>query len=57
MELVRKKKIVRTIKDSSKINVWSCFPSEGFGRIVCFKKNLNAELMCDIYKLGLLPTA
>ena len=24
---------------------------------VCFKENLNAELMCDIYKRGLLPTA
>ena len=35
----------------------SCFSSQGFDRIVGFKQNFNAELMCDIYKRGLLPTA
>ena len=34
-----------------------CFSSQGFGRIVRFKQNLNADLMCDIYKRGLVPTA
>ena len=38
-------------------NVWGCFSSKGFGRIFCFRKNLNAELMCKIYKFKLLPTA
>jgi transposase len=52
-----KKKVVRTVKHSIKVNVWDCFSSQGFGRIVCFKENLNAELMCHIYKCGLLPTA
>jgi len=52
-----KKKIVRTVKHPIKVNVWGCFSSKGFGRIVCFNENLNAELMCDIYKYGLLPTA
>ena len=27
-----------------------CLSSQGFGRIIYFKQNLNAELMCDIYK-------
>lgn len=52
-----KKKVIRTVKHSVKINVWGCFSSKGFGRIKCFKQNLNAKLMCDIYKSGLLPTA
>ena len=49
--------IVRTVKHPVKVNVWGCFSSKRFGRVVCFKESLNAELMCDIYKRGLLPTA
>ena len=56
-KLPRKKKIVRTVKHLTKVNVWDCFSSQGFGRIVCFKQNLNAKLMCDIYKRGLVPAA
>lgn len=52
-----KKKIVRTVKHPIKVNVWGCFSARGFGRVVCFNKNLDANLMCDIYKYGLLPTA
>lgn len=52
-----KKKIVRTVKHPVKVNVWGCFSVRGFGRVVCFNENLNANLMCDIYKYGLLPTA
>jgi transposase len=52
-----KKKVVRTIKHPIKVNVWGCFSSKGFGRIVCFKQNLNADYMCKIYQHGLLPTA
>jgi transposase len=52
-----KKKVIRTVKHPVKVNVWGCFSSKGFGRIMCFKQNLNAKLMCDIYKRGLLPTA
>ena len=40
-----------------KVNVWGCFSSKGCGHIVCSKQNLNAELMCDIPKRSLLPTA
>ncbi|CAF2164131.1 unnamed protein product [Rotaria magnacalcarata] len=50
------KKIVRTVKHSIKVNVWGCFLARGFGRVECFKENLNADLMCHIYKYGLLPT-
>ena len=54
-EVGRKK---RTVKHSSKVNVWNCFSSQSFGaRIVGFKRNFNVELMCDIYKRGLSPTA
>ena len=47
MEFVKKK---RTVKHSTKVNVWTCFSSQGFGGIVCFKQNFNAELIYDIYK-------
>ena len=56
LELTWKKKVVQTVKHPVKVNVWGCFSSKGFGRVVCFKENLNAELMCDIYKRGLFPT-
>ena len=51
------KKIVRTVKHPTKVNVWGCFSSRGFGRIICFKENLNAKRMCNIYERALLPTA
>ena len=38
------------------MNIWGCFSSQGFARIVCFKQNLNVEFICAIYKHGLLPT-
>ena len=57
MEVIRQRKLIRTIKNSSKVNVQSCFSSEDFGHIICFKNNLNAELMCDIFKHDLLLTA
>ena len=55
MEIDRKKKIVRKVKHSSKVNIWGCFSSQGFVRIICFKQNINAELICDIYERGLMP--
>ncbi|CAF3421339.1 unnamed protein product [Rotaria socialis] len=51
------KKVVRTVKHTIKVNVWGCFSSKGFGRIICFGQNLDAKFMCSIYKYGLLPTA
>ena len=52
-----KKKVVRTVKYPIKVNVWSCFSNKGFGRIICFRQNLDAKFMCRIYKYDLLPTA
>ena len=48
---------MRTVKHPIKINVWSCFSGQGFDHIVRFRQNLNAELMCYIYKRDRLPTA
>ena len=52
-----KKKVVRTVKYPIKMSVWGCFSSKGFGRIVCFRQNLDARFMCTIYKHDLLRTA
>ena len=49
--------MIRTVKHPIKVNLWGCFSSKDFGRIICFKENLNAELLCDIYKPDLLRTA
>ena len=57
LELTWEKKVVQSVKYSIKVNVWRCFSSKGFDHIVCFKQNLDAELMCDISKRGLFPTA
>jgi hypothetical protein len=51
-----KKKIIRTVKHPSKVHVWGCFSASGFGDLVCFQKNLNANFMCTIYERGLLPS-
>ena len=56
-KLTGKKKMLRIVKHSTKMNVWRCFSNQDFSRIVCFKQNFNAELMCDIYKRDLVPTA
>ena len=46
-----------TVKHSIKVHVYGCFSEEGFGNIYCFTENLNAELLCTIYKIALLPSA
>lgn len=50
-------KVVRTMKESAKVNVWGCFSEKGFGRLFWFSQNLKKELMCEIYKDWLLPSA
>ena len=55
--LSKKKKVIRTVKNPVKANVWHCFSSSGFDRIYCFRGNLNADLLCKIYKYYHLPTA
>jgi hypothetical protein len=46
-----------TVKHSAKVHVYGCFSEKGFGNIYCFTTNLNAELLCTIYKTTLLPSA
>ena len=46
-----------TVKHSVKVHVYGCFSEEGFGNIYCFTENLNAELLCTIYRTTLLPSA
>lgn len=53
----KKKKILYTVKHSQKIHIWGCFSIFGFGKLVCFTRNLNANFMCKIYERGLLPSA
>ena len=36
--------------------MWGCFSASGFGDLVCFQRNLNADFMCNIYERGLLPS-
>ena len=56
LELTWKKKVARTVRHPIKVNVWGCFSSKGFDRIIPFKQNLSAKLMCDISKRGFLPS-
>jgi hypothetical protein len=46
-----------TVKHSGKVHVYGCFSKKGFGNIYCFTNNLNADLLCTIYKTTLLPSA
>jgi hypothetical protein len=48
---------VPTVKHSAKVHVYGCFSEKGFGKIYCFTNNLNAELLCTIYKTTLVPSA
>ena len=50
-------KVVRTVKHSTKVNLYGCFSARGFGKLIIFKGNLNASKMVKIYKNGLLPSA
>ena len=47
-----KRKVVRTVKNPIKVNVWDCCSNGGLGRIYYFRENLNADLLCKIYKHG-----
>lgn len=53
----KRKKICRTVKHSAKVHVWGCFSALGFGKLVCFRRNLNGEFMCKVYEQGLLPSS
>jgi hypothetical protein len=53
----RSKKVYRTVKHARKVHVWGCFSASGFGKLVCFERNLDANFMCSIYQQGLLASA
>ena len=50
-------KVIRTVKHSAKVNMWGCFSSKGFGRLVIIVGILESKQMVEIYKKGLLPSA
>lgn len=52
-----RQKVFRTVKHPQKVHVWGCFSFQGFGKLVCFQRNLDALYMCSIYESGLLPSA
>lgn len=56
-QFVGARKITRSVKHPLKVHVWGCFSSSGFGRLVCFTRNLNAQYMTTLYETALLPSA
>ena len=50
------RKVFRTVKHPTKVHVWGCLSENGFGELYCFTSNLNAQLLCKIYKKALLPS-
>ena len=48
--------VFRTVKHPKKVHAWGCLSENGFGKLYCFTSNLNAELLCKIYKKALLPS-
>lgn len=55
-QFIGRRKIFRTVKHPPKVHVWGCFSSQGFGELVCFQQNLDANFMCRIYEWGLLAS-
>jgi len=56
-QFIGHRKVFRTVKHSQKVHVWGCFSSSGFGKLICFRRNLDSLYMCNIYEKGLLPSA
>ncbi|GET04696.1 IS630 family transposase [Rhizophagus clarus] len=44
-------------QSNRKVHVWGCFSVQGFGKLICFERNLDALFMCSIYERGLIPSA
>jgi len=51
------KYVVRSVKHPAKLHGWGCLCSKGFGRLYLFTKNLNADMMTEIYKKALIRSA
>lgn len=56
-QFIGRRKVYRTVKHPQKVHVWGCFSAQGFGKLICFERNLDALFMCSIYERGLLPSA
>lgn len=52
-----RRSVTRTVKHSGKVHVWGCFCSKGFGKLIIFTGNMNAEFLIEIYKKGLIPSS
>ncbi|GBC00286.1 hypothetical protein RclHR1_03800002 [Rhizophagus clarus] len=52
-----RRKVFRSVKHPQKVHVWGCFSAQGFGKLICFERNLDALFMCSIYERGLIPSA
>jgi len=46
----------RKVKHPTKVHVYGCFSNSGFGKLICFTKNLNAPRLIMLYEKGLLPS-
>ena len=55
-QFIGRRKVFRTVKHPQKIHVWGCFSASGFGKLICFRNNLDSVFMCKIYEKGLLPS-
>jgi len=56
-QFIGRRKVFRTVKHPQKVHVWGCFSASGFGKLICFRQNLESIFMCTIYEKGLLPSA
>lgn len=48
--------VQRTVKHPKKVHVYGCFSSKGFGRLIIFTRNLDAQFMVKLYQNGLLKS-
>lgn len=47
----------RTVKHPAKVHVYGCFSAKGFGKLIVFTQNLDAQFMVKLYQKGLLKSA
>jgi hypothetical protein len=45
------------VKHLQKVHVCGCFSILGFGKLICFERNLDSLFMYNIYERGLLTSA
>jgi transposase len=51
------RKTRKIVKHPSKLHVWGCFCSHGFGKLITFESTLDSFKMIEIYEKGLLSTS